>query len=48
MKHLIIENIDMVRCSLNNEYVLFANCCYCSLNEIDKENDNYIYCKYKV
>lgn len=47
MKHIIIENLDMVRCLLNNEYVLLANCCYCIFNEIDKENENYVYCKYK-
>lgn len=48
MKHKIIENLDVVRCSLNNEYIPLAVCCYCSLNELDKNDDNYIYCNYKV
>ena len=48
MKHLIIEQIDMIKCSLNHEYILLSNCCYCKLNELDKENENYVYCKYKV
>ena len=47
MKHIIIENIDMVRCSLNNEYIFLVNCCYCKLNEIDKNDKDYIYCNYK-
>ena len=48
MKRIIIERLDMIKCPMNKEYVFLANCCYCSLNRIGKENDNYIYCKYKV
>ena len=48
MIRIIIESIDMIKCLMNKEYVLLSNCCYCKLNELDNDNENYIYCKYKV
>ena len=47
MKGIIIESVNMIKCIMNNEYVLFSNCCYCKFNDINNTNDNYIYCKYK-
>ena len=47
MKKIIIESIDMIRCIMNNEYVSLSNCCYCRLNKLENDVDDYIYCKYK-
>ena len=46
MKIIKIESIDMIKCVMSNEYIFLANCCYCKLNEVSKNND-YIYCNYK-
>ena len=46
MKRIIIQSIEMIKCYMNDEYVLLANCCYCKLNELDNNDENYIYCRY--